>query len=65
MDNVNMQGYYCFYDSNNTVALYQHFDDIEDETSYDEIAERLNKDLKKFIKSLEDKKIINFLNKVK
>ena len=65
MDNVRMRGYYCFYDSNNTVAVYQHFDDFEDGTSYDEIAERLNKDLKKFIKSLEDKKIINFLNKVK
>lgn len=65
MDNVNMDGYYCFYDSNNTVGVYQHFDDFEDGTSYDEIAERINKDLRKFIKSLEDKKIKNFLNKVK
>lgn len=65
MDNVNMNGYYCFYDSNNTVGVYQHFDDFEEGTSYDDIAKRLNKDLKKFIKSLEDKKIINFLNKVK
>ena len=54
-----------FYDSNNTVGVYQHFDDFEDGTSYDEIAERINKDLRKFIKSLEDKNIKNFLNKVK